>query len=628
MLKLAAPLLLVALAILATALVERKPLPADFVFINRGDVTTLDLAKISWQQDIRVGRIVYEGLVKNDVFTREFAIRPAIAQAWDISPDGRTYTFRLRPDAKWSNGDRVRAGDFLYAWRRVMLPDSAADYTGFLFPIKGARALFDWRTSQLADFTTTAGSRSDADRLDLARDYWRAAMDQFEKTIGLHAPDDDTLIVELERPVPYFLHLLTFPTMYPVYPPLVQRYERLNPASGMMETEQGWTLPPETVTNGHFKVTNWTFKREMRLEKNPHHYDAARIAIDSISMPTIEDPNAQVLAFRTGTVMWISDVVARYIPEMLRQKLDFYAEHREQHDSLVRQGLDPFEIDRRLPPDPRAHFHVVPAFGTYFINFNCRSKLRDGRDNPLADPRIRRALTMAADRKEITEQIRRLGEPESQTLIPPGSIAGYHSPTGIGHDVEQARALLAEAGYPNAQGLPTIEYLFTRDGGHDIIAQAIAKQWEQTLGVRVSLVPKELKAFREDLKSKNYMVSRGSWFGDYGDPTTFLELNRTGDGNNDRDYSSAQYDALLDAAADEPDPAKRMQILTQAEAHMLEDAPLLTLFQYNSVYMFDPHKFTGLTAHPRAEHDLSKVDVFGDGKGTDEPRMLPPETHH
>ncbi len=624
MLKLVAPLVLIALAIMATALLDHTPPAADFVFINRGDVTTLDLAKVSWQQDIRVARIVHEGLVKNDVFTQDFAIQPAVAESWDISPDARTYTFHIRPAARWSNGDQVRASDFVYSWRRVMLPDSVADYAGFFFHIKGVRELFEWRTAQLKELADQMAGKSDTQRLELARALWDRTLERFDASVGVHAPDDRTLVVELARPVPYFLHLLCFPTTFPVYPPLVKRYERLNPASGMMETEQGWTLPPECVNNGAFKVASWTFKREMRLEKNPYHWEAASVAIDSISMPTIDDPNAQVLAFRTGSVMWITDAVARYLPEMLEQKLAFYREHQDEYNSLKSQGLDDLEIDRRLPVDPRSCLHVLPAFGTYFLNFNCREKLRDGRDNPFADVRIRRALTMAVDRQSITAQVRRLREPASPTLIPPGSIAGYESPAGLLTDIQAARQLLADAGYPDARGLPSIDYLFTRDGGHDLIAQAVAKQWEQSLGVRVNLIPKEIKAFREDLKSKNYMVSRGSWFGDYGDPTSFLELNRTGDGNNDRDYSSPRYDALLDQAANELDPVARMRILSQAEGLMLQEAPLLTLFQYNSVYLFDTHRFTGLTAHPRSEQDLSKIDIFGDGKGTDTPRMLPP----
>lgn len=624
MVKFVAPLLLLIAAILATTLMDRPPGPADFVFINRGDVTTLDLARISWQQDLRVARIVYEGLVKNDVFTREFKVVPAAAESWEISPDGTTYTFRLRENATWSNGQPLQASDFIYSWRRVLLPESAADYAGFCFPIKGAKAFFEWRGDELAKLAKDTAGKPDAERLKLAETLWKETLARFESTVGLAAPDKRTLIITLERPTPYFLNLLTFPSMYPVYPALVQQYERINPATGMMETDPAWTFPPAAVSNGAFMVTHWPFKREMRLEKNLHYWDAARVAIDSISMPSVEDPNSQVLSFQTGSVMWITDAVARYLPEMLEQKKAFYSEHAADLESLKREGLDPVEIDRRLPPDPRATLHVLPAFGTYFLNFNCNPKLRDGRENPLNDPRIRRALAMAVNRKAITQQVRRLDEPVSPTLIPPGSIAGYASPQGLEENIEKARLLLAEAGFPQGRGLPTIEYLFTRDGGHDLIAQAVAKQWEQTLGVRVSLIPKEIKAFREDLRGKNYMISRGSWFGDYGDPTTFLELNRTGDGNNDRAYTNPAYDALLDQAANERDPARRMDLLSKAEGVMLQDAPLLTLFQYNSVYMFDPHRFTGLTSHPRAEQDLSLIDIFNDGKGTDLPRMLPP----
>lgn len=623
MLKFVAPLALLLAAILATTLFDRPPGPADFVFINRGDVTTLDLARISWQQDLRVARIVHEGLVKNDVFTHEFAVVPAVAESWTISSDARVYTFRLRADARWSNGEPVRAGDFIYSWRRVLLPESAADYAGFFFPIRGARAFFEWRSEALKKLAQETAGASDSARLERGTALWNESVQRFDSTVGLRAPDDRTLEVTLERPTPYFLNLLTFPTMFPVYPPLVQKFERINPATGMMETDPAWTFPPLAVNNGPFMVTQWPFKREMRLEKNPHYWNADQIAIDSISMPSIEDPNSQVLAFRTGTVMWVTDAVARYLPEMLDQKKAFYAEHREEYESLRRQGIDPLEIDRRLPPDPRATLHVLPAFGTYFLNFNCSPRLRDGRANPFHDVRIRRALSMAVSRESITRQVRRLDEPVSPTLIPEGSIAGYPSPRGLEENIELARKLLSEAGYPQGAGLPTIEYLFTRDGGHDLIAQAVAKQWEQNLGVRVSLIPKEIKAFRDDLRGKNYMVSRGSWYGDYGDPTTFLEINRTGDGNNDRAYSNPAYDRLLDQAAETLDPQQRMNLLSQAEALMLGDAPMLTLFQYNSVYLLDPHRFTGLTSHPRAEQDLSLIDIFGDGKGTDRPRMLP-----
>jgi len=621
MVRLLVPIL-VLLAILGFSIAADRPAPkADFTFINRGDVTTLDLVKMSWQQDLRVARMLHEGLVRNDVFRWDYALRPGVAKAWEVSGDQLTYTFHLRDDARWSNGAPVLASDFMYSWRRALLPDNAADYTGFFLHIKGAQGFFDRRAQALKAFASDSGI---PDRAAAAKALWDQSVADFAANVGIQSPDDHTLVVTLERPVPFFIQLCAFPTMAPLYPPLVQRYEHINTQTGILETEQGWTKPPESVHNGPFVVASWRFKRDMRLEKNPYYWDRDAIAIRSVQIPTVEDPNAQVLAFRSGSVDWVTDVVARYVPEMVRQKKSFLAEHRAQVDEWTRQGLDPIEIDRRLPSDPRNTIHVFPAFGLYFYNFNCGPTLPDGRPNPFHDPRVRRAFAMSVNRAALTEQIRRLGEPVADTFIPPGSIDGYHSPPGLKTDADEARRLLAEAGYPGGAGFINVDILFTRDGGHDLIAQAIAKDWKRELGVSCTLSQKEIKTFREDLKNKNYIVGRASWFGDYGDPTTFLDINRSADGNNDRGYASAEYDALLEQAAREQDPARRMQLLSSAEAVLLRDCPVLPLFQYGTTYMFDATKFTGISSHPRDEQQVYRVDVFGDGQGSDTPLFLPP----
>ncbi|QYU70553.1 hypothetical protein J4558_10725 [Leptolyngbya sp. 15MV] len=167
--------------------------------------------------------------------------------------------------------------------------------------------------------------------------------------------------------------------------------------------------------------------------------------------------------------------------------------------------------------------------------------------------------------------------------------------------------------------------MFNKDAGHDLIAQAVAKNWEQHLGVSVILQQKEIKVFREDLKNANFMTSRAGWFGDYGDPTTFLYLNRTGDGNNDRKYSNPRYDELLDQAATELDPQRRMALLAEAERIIVEeDVPMFPIFHYSQVYLFDPHRITGISSHPRQEQAMYEVDVLGDGQGTDALKVLPP----
>jgi len=631
-LRLLLPVALLILALALGSLADRPAPKADFTFINKNDVTTLDLQRMSWMQDLRVARLLYEGLVRNDIFTWDYAIRPGVAERWEVSADSRVYTFHLRQDAEWSNGTPVTAADFVFSWRRAMMPDTAGDYTRQFQLIKGGREFFAWRQTSLDRFSA---DRTIADRARAAQDLWDEAVRRFDETVAIQAVDERTLRIELENPTPYFLELCAFAVFCPVYPDLVRQYERLNPESGMMETEQGWTKPPRIISNGPFILTDWLFKREMRLTKNPRYWDRAAMAIDTISIPSIEDPNAAVLAFRTGAVDWISDVVARYTPEMLARKREYYAEHRDEYESLAAQGLDPVEIDRRLPPDPRQGVHVYPAFGTYFLNFNCSKKLPDGRVNPFHDPRVRRAFTMVVDRETIARDVRRLGEPVSATLIPAGSLAGYTSPAGIrcvsdaaspaerAEIVREAKRLMADAGYADASTFIAVDILFTKDGGHDEICQIVARNWQESLGVQVTLTQKEIKGFRDDARRHNFIISRGSWYGDYGDPTTFLDINRAGDGNNDRNYFNPEYDRLLDEAQSEADTGKRMRLLERAEELLLNDAPLLPIFQYAAIHAFDPHKITGISSHPRTDQNLFLVDVFGDGKGSDAPRMLP-----
>ena len=619
MAKLLVPFVVLVL-IVGLSVFSAKPAPkADFTFINRGDVTTMDLAIMSWQQDFRVARILYEGLTRHDPLTTSFKTVPGVAERWDISPDLKTYTFHLRADAKWSNGEPVRAGDFIYQWRRVMLPDNAGDYSQIFGCIKGVTEFQAWRTEQLAAFAQRRGIE---DRQAAAEQLWKQTLEKFNELVAAKALDDRTLQVELSQPTPYFMELTGFGSFYPVYPPLTMAHESIDPETGRMRTKPDWTKPPKLVTNGPFKLTVWRFMRDMRLEKNPYYWNAAQVHIDTIAIPSVQDANAQVMAFRTGAVDWVSDVTPAYRADMLAQKQEFYKEHWEEYQSPKAQGLDLIEIDRRLPPDKRKNIHVFPTFGTYFYNFNCMPRLADGRVNPFHDPRVRRAFALATDKRSIVENVRRTGEPVASTIIPPGSIGGYTSPKGLGYDPVEARRLLAEAGFPGGKGFITVEILFNKDGGHDTIAQAIAKNWQENLGVQVTLAMKEIKVLRDQLKNADYIVSRGSWFGDYGYPTTFLDLSRTGDGNNDRKYSNPAFDRLLDeakvASGDEA-----MRLLERAEAMLVEEElPILPIFFYVDITLFDANKVTGLSSHARSEQNMHLVDVFGDGKGTDEVRGM------
>ncbi|MBX3357796.1 MAG: peptide ABC transporter substrate-binding protein [Phycisphaeraceae bacterium] len=615
MARLFIPLAMLA-ALLAVVVATDRPQPrADFVFVSRGDVSTLDPQRMSWMQDLRLGRLLYEGLVRPDVFTSDQRVVPGVAERWEVSEDGLTYTFHLRDTARWSNGEPVRAGDFVFSWRRALLPDTGSDYVKMFENISGAGAFLAWRTDALRAFDP---ARDDADRL------WRETCDRFDQTVAVKAIDERTLQVGLARRVPYFLELCGFPVFSPVYPPLLQAHEAPDPRTGRLVATPGWTKPRELVGNGPFILTRWRFKREIRFERSPTYWNRDEISVGSISMPTIEDANAMILAFDAGDVDWVTDVTMPYRGDMLAARQHLLEENASLVAPLVARGVDPIEIDRLLPADPRLNIHAFPTFGTYFYNFNCRPTLPDGRVNPFADPRVRRAFAMSVDKRRITDEIRRLGEPAASTLIPPGAIHGYLSPTGLPYDVQAARRLLAEAGYPEGKGFPSVELLFNRDAGHDVVAQAIARDWQRDLGVAVVLRQREVAVFREDVKKGNFMISRAAWYGDYLDPTTFLDVNRTGDGNNDRGYSSGRFDELLARAEREPDPQARYTLLSEAEAVLVEeDLPILPIHHYSLVYLFDAHRVSGITSHPRQDQDLSRIDILGDSIGRERALSLP-----
>jgi oligopeptide transport system substrate-binding protein len=623
--KLLLPLVLVAMLLVGVGLMEPASPRADVVVINRGDCNTLDLQQMSWLQDYRVAAALYEGLLNSDRFSAEFSSVPGVAESWSISEDGLVYTFKLRGDAKWSNGKPVTAEDFRYSWRRALLPDLKNDYATLFRLIQGAGEFYRWRAEELKKFEAESAG---AARPVEARKLWAETVRRFDETVGVRAPDARTLVVTLERPVAYFLELMAFESFFPVYGPVVERYEQPSAVTGRLEFSSQWTRPPLLVSNGKFKLEGWRFKRDMLLVRNEHYWNQADIHADSILMPSVSDPNAQVMAFQTRTVDWLTDMVPDYRAEMLAEKEAFYREHWDEYQKLKSQGLDPVAIDRRLPPDPRKRVHSFPTFGTYWYNFNCLPALPDGRTNPLADARVRRALSMVIDKRNMVENIRRSGETVAGSIVPPGSIRGYTPPKGLEYDVEGGRKLLAEAGFPGGKGLPEIEVLFNRDGGHDLIAQAMKRDWEMNLGVTVRLVQKEIKVLRNDLKNHNFMVSRGSWFGDYGDPTTFLDVNRSDDNNNDRGYVSAEFDELMKRSDAERDPARRMALLREAEAIVVErDMPLVPLFYFSSTMLFDPDKLSGVSPHARQKQDIGLLGVIGQktagGRGPFAPREVP-----
>lgn len=559
---------------------------ADFRFINRGTITTMDPAAMSWMQDIRLALTVYEGLYTYDPETTEPI--PGSAHAPEISEDRRTYTFRIREEARWSNGDPLTADDFVYAWRRAFEPGTAADYSFFFQLIEGVPEYTDWRNKEIERL----GKIDDrAQRLAERNAHLEEADRRFAEEVRIRALDDKTLEVRLVRPVAYFLDLCAFSIFLPLHRESLDPYRIIND-SGLIYYNEQWVKPGHTHHNGPFTMVDWEFKRSIHLVKNPHYWDAEKVKLDSIEMVDVEDPNTAWLFYDGGRVDWLSSIDTDYAPE------------------LVAMSNSPLKGSINHSGSRRRDVHAFPAFGTYFYNFNCGDLLPDGTPNPFKDPRVRQAFAMSVNKQLLVDQVIRLGNPVANVFVPPGSIAGYPSVEGLGYDVERARALLAEAGYPDGRGFPPVEILFNTGFQHGKIAQAIMDMWRRELGVTGRVHGKEIKTFREDKRDTNFVICRAGWYGDYGDPTTFLEMFHSENGNNDSNYRDPAYDQMLAEAEEEVDPAGRMAKLAEAERYLVnEGLPMVPLFQYVNLSAFDPDRVKNLHLTPRMMTMLRVVEV-------------------
>ena len=617
--RLLAPFILLVLALAAAISLDRPLPPADLVIIERSDCYTLDPQRMSYQHELRRARVIYETLV--NLRAPDCAIVPGVAERWESSPDGRTWTFHLRNDARWSNGDPVTSHDFAYAWRRALLPDTAADYSGLFFEIKGARAFFERRNERLKQYAEKqkAGGATSNDLEQL----WADTVTDFETRVGIKTPDDHTLVVELETPLAYFLDICAFPPFAPVHRATVEKFVTHDPTSGRIMQRHDWTKPGAIVTNGAYTPTVWRYKRDMRLERNPHYWNQAATQANSIECRTIENPNTGVLAFESGGADWLTDLGPEYKTEMLAERRAYLERFRADVDAGLARGGDLDDVVGALPP-PRAgerrDVRGFDAFGTDFFSFNCRKTLPGEKFNPFHDARVRRAFALAVDKQQLIDRVTRLGERVASTLVPPNSILGYPVVEGLGFDPVRAREELKAAGYEDRNGdgvvenaagekFPTVDILYsTASPRYQNLALAMRDMWKRELRVAAECRGKDSKLYKEDLKKGNFMIARGGWYGDYGDPTTWLDLQGSDNGNNDRGYSNPKLDAMLAAARLEPDAAKRLVMLAECERWLFtEEMPLLPICNYVTVYMYDPSRLAGMSGHPRLEQDLSTL---------------------
>lgn len=361
--------------------------------------------------------------------------------------------------------------------------------------------------------------------------------------LGITALNESTIQIELSDPTPYFLGLLAHPTTYPVYRPAVEEHARSH------------VRPGNLISNGAYRLTDWQIRSRVELERNEHYRGADEVIIERVVFYPFEDENTEFNRFRVGDLQWTYQVPSSQ-----------------------------FGWLRRNMPEA---LMVSPWFGTYFFAFNLtREPFEDNLE-------LRKALNLAVDREIITERVTRFGELPTFNLVPPG-LPGYESPVPEYADwtqserEQEARRLYREAGYSDDDPL-TVELRYNTSENHRKLAVAVAAMWKQALGVRTRLVNEEFRVFLQNRAQRRVTeVFRAGWIGDYQDPFTFLELFHSGHGRNDPGYDNPRYDRLLERIAAERIPARRHNLMTEAERILLADQIILPVHVYMTRRLIDP----------------------------------------
>jgi ABC-type oligopeptide transport system substrate-binding subunit len=473
---------------------------------NGSEPDSIDPQLARMEAAMTILRDCYEGLAS---MAPDGSVIPGAAESWTVSEDGRTYTFILRTSARWSNGDPVVAEDFAYAFRRLVDPAAASQYALMLEPVMHA-----------ADIV--AGRRPPA-------------------ALGVSAPDDRTLIVQLATPSPYFTALLSHPSTFPVH--------RATLAARGSE----FARPGVAVTNGAFVPVEWQIGSHILAKRNPHYWNDAANRLDAVRYVHVADPVTELIRFRAG-------------------------------DLHVTYTVPPGEV-ARLERELPGQLHIAPHVGVYYYGLALDLPPFKGA------PKLRQALAMAIDREVLTQQVLGDGERPAYGWVPEG-VAAYAPQrfewTGLSDEarIGEARRLYAEAGYSQQRPL-RVELRSSKSPIHDRIALAVTAMWKQHLGAEVSLRSEDFRVLKAAIDAREAALFRASWIGDYNDAYSFLQLLKGGFGINLPRYASPKYDQLL-VAASGTSGDQRAALLAAAERQLLADVPLIPLYFYVSKHLVAP----------------------------------------
>ena len=477
-----------------------------FRFANDTDIVGMDSTVVDDAMSFNAITAITDGLTTVDVKGNTI---PGIAKSWDVSNNGLTYTFHLR-DAKWANGDDVTAQDFVYSWHRII--KNAGNYAYML----GSEGASIKNADSLIDLGTTA-------------------TDEQLNTLGIKATDDKTVVVDLEKNVPYFVGLMSFPCYFPQNQKFVEKCGK-NYA----------TKPEYILGNGAYKMTKWIKGNKATFTKNDKYYDAKSVKTKNLEMYLVQDPKTAAQNFDNGKVDYAtinSTLVDKY------------------------KGKDTFKAIRE-------------GYLAYLI---CNFKA-----DTTANKNLRHALSYAINRKDLCDNILKDGSQPATGFVPAqlckspsGKDFREESGKYVDYDVKKAQEYLDAAKKELGTDTITVDLLYgTDESPMDTFAEYLQGSFTKLKGLKVNMVAtvKKDRIYNREA-SGNFQIACTRWAPDYADPTTFLNVLASSNSNNYGKWENAQYNSLLKQAQNETDVNKRWNELLEAEKVMMDDMPNIPVVQ-------------------------------------------------
>lgn len=473
----------------------------------KDEPASLDPAKVVGLPEAQVARDLFEGLVNQGADGKP---EPGVAQSWQTA-DNKRYVFKLRENAKWSNGEPVTAYDFVYSWQRLVDPKTLSPFAWF---------------AQMAGI-------ANADEIISGKVP--------VQKLGVTAPDSHTLVVQLNKPVPFFVNLLANFSLFPVPQKTIEKYGN------------DWTKPENLVGNGAFAMQERVVNEKIVLKPNPYYWDHKNTVLTKVTFIPINQESA---------------ATKRYLAD----------------DIDITESF-PKNMYKKLMKDIPEQVYTPDQLGTYYYAFNTQKA-------PLNDVRVRRALSYAIDRQIIAEKVLGTGEKPAYHFTPDVTAGFEPVPLAMQKMTQaernkQAKAWLKEAGYGPKKPLK-LTLLYNTSENHQKIAIAVASMWKKSLGAQVKLTNQEWKTYIDSRNTGKFDVVRASWVGDYNEASTFLSLLTSTHSGNIAKFTSPGYDKLLKMASEETDAAKRNADYVQAEQIIAEQAPIAPIYQYTNGRLIKP----------------------------------------